>query len=409
MTAMPVEAGAGLRTSWGGWLVTRLMLAALLWPLFFLATNPLRLAFVADTFVPFAMGNLLLSALCSLVAVAWIDRIRFSVLDLAMLGALVLTALVTDWQAASTRNLFVDILKPLAFTLTVVAIREFVEVDALLGDGARKLRAVASALGWATVATVVASHLISAFVVPLYPAYASVDSLLPLAWLASAGMGWATLGYLVVLVASGKRGVYLAALVVAWASRRLWLRRPQALTLLAIAAVATIGLSVVEPEWVAGNVLKIQDPAGDVALQASGYRLAEIDGALATMSHPIDWLAGKGFGFSFEAPGFVGAEGEDEAHRNLHFTPLSILVYYGLAFAVPFYWLLVTCTVRSVRMIRGGSAPAVVGAFFIGHLAFSFTEFSVFVYATFAVSCGLVLAMSREHDHGRRKAPSQQE
>jgi hypothetical protein len=160
----------------------------------------------------------------------------------------------------------------------------------------------------------------------------------------------------------------------------------------------------VQPEWIAGNVLKIQDPAGDVALQASGYRLAEIDGALATMSNPIDWLAGKGFGFSFEAPGFVGAEGEDEAHRNLHFTPLSILVYYGLAFAVPFYWLLVTCTVRSVRMIRGGSAPAVVGAFFIGHLAFSFTEFSVFVYATFAVSCGLVLAMSREHDHGRRKS-----
>jgi len=185
--------------------------------------------------------------------------------------------------------------------------------------------------------------------------------------------------------------------VLLWLTRHRWLRAPQLVAMaLACAAGIWVVAAVLGPEWITANVLKIQDPGADVVMQASGFRLAEIAGALQTMSHPLDWLIGKGYGFAFEAPGFVGYEGEDEAHRNLHFTPLSILVYYGLLFFAPFYAMLGLAALKAVRLIEAGGPPASIGAFYIGSLAFSFTEFSVFVYASFAVSCGLIFALDRE-------------
>lgn len=393
MTPLPPGAPTAPRGSWGAWIVTQVTILALLWPLFFLLTNPLRLAFVADTFVPFVAVNLLLSLLAAGTALAWIDRIRLGGLDIALLGALALTALATDWDGPSPRDIAVDIVKPGAFVLTVIAIRELADVGKLLAADARTIRRVAWLLGAATALVVTIAHLVSLFVLPLYPAYASVDALLPLAALATAGAGWATLGFLLVLVASGKRGVYLAAIVVVWIARRHWLRRPQMVAVAALFAGGVALAAALGPDWLAAHVLKIGDPSGDIALQASGYRTAEIAGALATMREPLDWLLGKGFGFAFEAPGFVGYDGDDEAHRNLHFTPLSILVYYGLLFFVPFYALIALTAARALRLVRDGGAPAAVGAFYLGSLAFSFTEFSVFVYASFAVSCGLVLAL----------------
>jgi hypothetical protein len=399
------------RASWGAWLVTHLMRLALLWPLFFLVANPLRLAFIAETFVPFAVVNLLLSLTAASIALAWIDRIRLTGLDIVLLGSLGLTGLATSWSGAPVRDVLVDIVKPVAFVLTIVAIRELADVQQLIYGRGLALRRIVTWIGFTTLAAVVVSHLISRLVLPLYPAYASVDSLLTLAWTATTGASWLTLGYFAVLVASGKRGVYIAALVLLWVTRRHWLRRPQAVTL-TVAAIAGAAMVIgpLGPEWITANVLKIHDPSGDVAMQASGFRLAEITGALATMRDPVHWLIGQGFGFAFQAPGFVGYEGEDEVHRNLHFTPLSILVYYGLMFFLPFYAMLGIALARSLRLIRRGGPPAAIGAFYIGSLTFSFTEFSVFVYASFAVSCGLVFAFDRlEAQSAARIDPALQE
>ena len=360
----------------------------------FLLLNPLRLAFVADTLVPFLYLNLLVMMCCGALFFLNVRKAHVRPVELLLCLLVVATALMTDYEGRHIVDVLTDFLRPLLFIAVIVIFRNFVKLEHFSGSPAiRKWLRISM---WVTLIVVPASWMVSLFIQPLYPAFSSMDSIFGMGWLLATGNIFAQALYFLVLVASGKRGVYLAAFIVillCYRNKKLsiasWLGLFFALLLAMLFLV--IYIDEVQLIFLKGGSYNAHEGMSGVINILSGGRIEELQGAIAAMHSPLQLFFGAGLGFAYEAKGFEDASG---LHRNLHFTPASLAIYYGIPFALTFFYYLSTFFVAALRVTRDSKDKVVFcyAVYCMASMFFLFTEFSVFAYVNFAISCGVVSA-----------------
>ena len=363
----------------------------------FLLLNPLRLAFIANSFIPFLFFNVAIMLVCGVLFILRSNVIKVRPVELVLCLSVLCTALMTNYTGRSPIDVVIDFLRPILFLTVIIFFRNYVDLDRFASSKSARIWLKATA--WVTLIAVLASWLISRYVVPLYPAYASIDSIFGLAWLLATGSGFSQLLYMLVLIVSGKRGVYLAGFVVlllCYRYKRLAL--PWWISLVGIACfiwlLAVLNLDVLASVFLKSNTELPNDASGIINL-LSGGRIEELRGAIAAIHTPLEYFFGAGLGFAFKVDGFEDASG---LHRNLHFTPASLAIYYGVPFVVVFTYYLAGFFGDALRLIRRGASPIIYSyaVYCIASMVFLFTEFSVFAYVNFAISCGIVSAAANE-------------
>lgn len=363
----------------------------------FLLLNPLRLAFIANTLIPFLYFNLFVMLCCCALFLLKVRTLDVRPVELLLCLLVFATAFTTNYDGRSIVNVLTDFLRPILFIFVVVVFRNLVDVEGF--NASASLRRWIKLSMWITVIIVAVSWGITLFVIPLYPAYSSMDSIFGMGWLLATGNIFIQFSYFIVLVASGKRGAYLAALVVIF----LYYRNVR-LSLVSwggifFSAFLALVLMVLYAEEVQHIFLKgasydsLQGISGFMDI-LSGGRLEELRGAIAGMTSPLQFIFGAGLGFAYEAKGFGGAA---EGHRNLHFTPASLAIYYGIPFTIVFFYYLATFFFAALRMTRDYKKVVIFcyAIYCMASMFFLFTEFSVFAYVNFAISCGVVAAAAR--------------
>ncbi|WP_167141443.1 hypothetical protein [Pseudomonas sp. OTU750018] len=375
----------------------------------FLLLNPLRLAFIANTLIPFLYFNLIVMLCCGALFLLKVRTLEVRPVEFLLCLLIFATAVTTNYDGRYIVDVMTDFLRPILFIFIVVVFRNFVNVESF--NASRSLRGWIRLSMWVTVIIVPVSWVITLFILPLYPAYSSMDSIFGMGWLLATGNFFLQAAYLMVLVASGKRGVYLAALVVIFLYyRNLKFSLASWLGVFIIAFFAFV-LLVLYGEEVQKVFLK--GASSDASESISGFidvlsggRLDEFQGAIAGMASPLQFIFGAGLGFAYEAKGFADAA---EGHRNLHFTPASLAIYYGIPFTIVFFYYLATIFSTALRMTRDYTNVVVFcyAVYCMASMFFLLTEFSVFAYVNFAISCGVVAAAAkaeRRFQHARNKS-----
>ncbi len=363
----------------------------------FLLLNPLRLAFVANTLIPFLYFNLIVMIGCGVWFLCKVRSVNFRGVELVLCLLVLATALFTEYEGRRLVDVLTDLLRPLLFIAVVVVFRNFVSVERL--NESIKIAKWLRLTMWVTVIVVPLSWAISRYIQPLYPAYASIDSVFGMAWLLGAGGFLAQVGYFALLVASGKRGVYLAAFIViliCYKNKKLTLPAWLVVALAGVLAMAAFVLFIddVQQFLLKGGTVTSNDGLEGLINILSGGRIEEFRGALAGMTSSLQFVFGAGLGFAYPVEGF-GEEGL--YHRNLHFTPASLAIYYGVPFLLTFLYYLGTFFFAALRVVK--SKPGIVvycySLYCLASMVFLFTEFSVFAYVNFAISCGVVAAADK--------------
>ncbi|MHC8321516.1 hypothetical protein ACYZT4_12640 [Pseudomonas sp. GB2N2] len=357
----------------------------------FLLLNPLRLAFIANTFVPFLLFNLMVMFLCGGLFLLRSNKIQIRPVEFVLCLLVISTALMTNYIGRNPTDILTDLLRPILFLAVVIFFRNYTDVDKF--SASKGVRFWLKATGWVTVAVVVASWLVSRYIISLYPAYSSVDSIFGMGWLLATGNIFLQIGYLLVLVLSGKRGVYLAAflaLLICYRYKKLSL--PYWISLIAIASficlAAILNLDKLAALFLKSSTSIPSDVSGIINL-LSGGRIEELRGALAAIHTPLEYFFGAGLGFAFKVEGFEDASG---LHRNLHFTPANLAIYYGIPFVMVMIYYFAGFFRDALSLIQKNSNPVIYSyaVYCIASMFFLFTEFSVFAYVNFAISCGIV-------------------
>lgn len=376
----------------------------------FLLFNPLRLAFIANTLIPFLYFNLAVMLCCGLWFFTRLRGLKVRPVECVLVLLVLCTAALTDYSGRHLVDVLTDLLRPMLFIAVVVVFRNFVNVEAL--NQSANIQRWLRLTMWVTLLVVPACWLISRYFQPLYPAFSSIDSIFGMAWLLAAGNFIGQGIYLLILIASGKRGVYLAAfLILCLCYRNKRLTLPSWILLFSALAVGGLVLvsfiDDVQRVFLKGGTYNTQDGVAGVINILSGGRIEELKGAVAAMHSPLQLFFGAGLGFAYQAVGFEEAGG---LHRNLHFTPASLAIYYGIPFAVVFFYYLATFFWSALRITR--HSPGVVSycysVYCIASMAFLFTEFSVFAYVNFAISCGIVGATAKWKEHSVAQLSSAQ-
>ena len=363
----------------------------------FLLFNPLRLAFIANTLIPFLYFNLLVMICCGALFFLKVRTLKVRPVELLLFLLVFSTAAMTNYEGRHIVDVLTDFLRPILFIAVIVVFRNFLNVERF--NSSISVRRWLKLSMWVTLIVVPASWLITFFIQPLYPAYSSMDSVFGMGWLLATGNVFLQGFYFVVLVASGKRGVYLAAFVVillCYRNKKFSL--PSWLGLffsLFLGIMLLISYSdEVQQIFLKGGTYDAREGASGLINVLSGGRMDELDGALAAMHSPFQFFFGAGLGFAYEAKGFEDGAG---LHRNLHFTPASLAIYYGIPFAVVFFYYLATFFVAALRITRNCTNVVIFcyAVYCMASMVFLFTEFSVFAYVNFAISCGVVAAAVR--------------
>lgn len=357
----------------------------------FLLLNPLRLAFIANTFVPFLLFNLAVMLACGMLFLLRADRIKVRPIELVLFLLVIGTALMTNYGGRSIPDILTDFLRPVLFLTVVIFIRNYINLEKF--GSSRTVRFWLKATGWVTVVVVLCSLLISRYLIPLYPAFSSIDSIFGLAWLLASGNIFSQISYMLILVVSGKRGVYLAGflvLLICYRYKKMTL--PWWISLIAIfcfiCLMTVLNLDTLAAIFLKSNTNLPSDSSGIINL-LSGGRIEELRGAIAAVHTPLEYFFGAGLGFAFKVEGFEDASG---LHRNLHFTPANLAIYYGIPFVVAFAYYLAGFFLDALKLIKENSNPVIYcyAVYCIASMFFLFTEFSIFAYVNFAISCGVV-------------------
>lgn len=376
---------------------TGLAIGAMIAGFGFLLLNPLRLAFIANTFVPFLLFNLAVMLVCGTLFLLRFNEVKVRPVELVLCLLVIGTALMTNYAGRNPVDILTDFLRPILFLTVVIFFRNYISVEKF--SASKNVRFWLKATGCATVLVVLTSWLVSRYVVQLYPAYSSVDSIFGLAWLLATGNIFSQMGYMFILILSGKRGVYLAGfLVLLLCYRYKKLTLPWWISLIGVACficlAAVLSLDTLASIFLKSNTNLPSDASGIINL-LSGGRIEELRGAMAAIHTPLEYFFGAGLGFAFEVDGFEDASG---LHRNLHFTPANLAIYYGIPFVVVFAYYLAGFFWDALSLIKKNSNPVVYSyaVYCIASMVFLFTEFSIFAYVNFAISCGIVSGAANE-------------
>lgn len=180
----------------------------------------------------------------------------------------------------------------------------------------------------------------------IYIGFATNALLLPLSFFLIQRKRFWVLLCIVLMLVSGKRGVYLGLLLVCAIyflpkSQKKSLSR--ALILSGIVSVALIMFSFIARDWIYGlplpswtigvlNKWYMLDPFQEDILNnldiASSHRSLEIQWSFKEfIGNSWNWLVGRGYGYSFR---LVLLSGESHQQHYLHFSPLNFLYQYGI-------------------------------------------------------------------------------
>jgi hypothetical protein len=300
-----------------------------------------------------------------------------------MIAALSANIALADYTGRAPLHIIIDIARPILFLGVIITLRQVVDAKAIASSPA--LRRLLPACIWATLAGVLICTGVDAFVKGIYPAFSSIDSVLGLGWLMATGVTTAPLLFLSVLIFSGKRAVYLAAGVV-----MLLFYRQQPQMLKSIITLVCLGLMI--------SAINVRHHGlgsyTQIAEYYSGGRLDEIYDAIEAVPSPTHYLIGMGPGFAYPSATFAK---QGYKHRNLHFTPLSLIIYYGLVFSSVFAFYIFRMLPAAWRALNNKSNPIGMSyaVYFLASLPFALTEYSVFAYANVAIACGLIAAFDR--------------
>lgn len=383
-----------------------LVVAALLVGLGFIALNFLRLAFITNIVHPFLLLNMAVLGGVVLVGLRYRRQVKLLPIEWGLLGSLALTALCTDYEGRHQADIVIDMLRPLLFIGTVASLRSLADVKAI--SASTVIRKLFAASVWVSVVAVVACYAINTAYHVLYPAYSTIDSVMGLGWLMATANPAAQFLYGLMLLLSGKRGVYIAAfflfLILYRHHRRFILVSAAALILVvgALFSVSAENRIVMSAFFIKSYISSLRyevskpdfNARAYVADVVSGGRMEEVKDALRHMHSPLSPVVGEGFGFAYPSKQFAP---DGSLHRNLHFTPLSLLVYYGVIFFALFSVYLAGVVRVAWLCLKDKSNPVMFtfAAYFLASLVFCLTEYNLFVYANVAISAGLLMAHAR--------------
>lgn len=362
--------------------------------IFFIITNPLRLAFIYNSFLPFIAGNFAVSILFFCVFIISIKTVNLELIELILLTLLFFLFLKSlfNYGGFNFNNIVIDFLKPLFFIITVAVIRSEIK----LGLTKRHhiiLNKTPKMFFSITTMMVFVCLLISYYVIPLYPAFSTIDSIIGFV----PGVVKSAFFFLVLFL-SGKRGVLLSALVLMLILFVKRLSLDKFILCVCLFFMASIIFSLYAYEYILISLFKVDNLSAIEGLDhiellslLGGGRVSEVTSSLAYIKTYSDFIFGLGFGFEYEVESFG-----DESyvmHRNSHFSPVSFLTLYGAFFTLLFYFYIFKYVCKSISVILNFSeryrlfVPFL--GYFIASVVFSFTEYSFFSYLNFSISMGI--------------------
>ena len=392
------------------------IVASLISGIVFIALNVLRLLGIFNIVHAFLIFNMLTLAGIAAIGVWHWRKLALRPLEWLLFACLLITSLTSDYADRTVANIVIDIARPVLFVLAVATLRSMLDVQAFITS--IMVRRLLATTVWVTLLAVPFCYAISTMVQTIYPAYSSIDSVLGLGWLMAVSPFACSVLFLMVLFVSGKRMVYLVGLLLL-----VILCRTQKKRLGWIAASIAVGL-LISPFLMPANesfIMKapamnylsrsqaqeyIRQHPGEVTAErlaaassifskvlnvATGGRVDEMQDANASITNLWTYVLGKGPGYEYHSQAF---EEDGKKHRNLHFTPLSLAIYYGIIFLGVFAAYVGAAILPAWRLLTGRSQPVLFSysVYFLGSLPFCLTEYSIFAYSNFAIACGLVVA-----------------
>ena len=379
------------------WVIRGGIVTALTASLLFLAFNVLRLTTIFNITHSFLILNMLaLAAIASVGLWNW-RRLQITWLEWGMVAALIASTMMADYANRLPIDIAIDIVRPLLFLAVIITLRHC--LDGQWFSTSETVHKLLAYIIGATVIGVMTCTLVDRFIQPIYPAYSSIDAALGLGWLMATSGPAAPLLFLILLVVSGKRAVYLASGI---AMLMVYRKQPKMLVAVLAILIAASSVSMLTARFYASQS-QPQSNAGaqdqshteaQITEYYSGGRLDEIRDAVAAVPGPAYYIVGMGPGFAYPSKTF-GPEGT--LHRNLHFTPLSLIIYYGVIFSALFAYYILRLLPAAWRALNDRANPVrmTYAIYFFASLPFALTEFSVFGYANFAIACGLIAATDR--------------
>ncbi len=132
---------------------------------------------------------------------------------------------------------------------------------------------------------------------------------------------------------------------------------------------------------------------GDIELfdKFTTRRFAEVYSAFYTFDF-IDYIIGKGVGYTYEFWDINREELRQKKRGNLHFSPLSLVMSYGVVFMVLFYGVFARCLVKGFLFSKKHKDKFILTFCFIAFSYFikSFTEFNLFISFFAPISLGII-------------------
>ena len=369
----------------------------------FLVLNPIRLLLIYNILIPYIFFNFVFLFFLSILLLSKLGSVKLEYLEVTILlclAFLLIYSFIVSQQYMLI-HVLLDLLKPVFFVLSVASVRKFIN----LKDLCRSLfiKKLSLIMVIVTVIVVLLNRLVIDPFFSMYPSFATTESTM-----VSISSPLIASVYAIVLFFSGKRGVFLGFVLVMFLLFILTKKNGNRnfiiniLFLVLISVITILGCYFFKDDLLAvffkvdsSEIIPIEALSSMVKI-LSGGRDAEIVSSLSYINEIYQLIFGMGLGFEYLIYNFGDKSGE--FHRNVHFSPISMLTLYGLIFTSIFYLYLGVYIRRSVYIIRNIRnetlfIPFVV--YFLVSFVFSFTEYVFFSYSNIAISMGIIGAKYR--------------
>nr|WP_278986422.1 hypothetical protein [Plesiomonas shigelloides] len=375
-------------------LLKAIFVLSLLSSLLMMILNPLRLLFILNSFVIFISFNFLLISFLALIAILIFHRLKFERIEVFMVILLFLLLIKAVFFDCSYKpvNILLDFVKPLFFIAVVCIYRNFTDFNDI--SNSKSINFTLNSLLIITISMIVVSMGISKFYIPMYPAYTMIESTFAF----NAGSPVKNIIYSVWLFIGGKRGVFLAFVFVFALYMFVNISLPKKITLLLVLSFIGSVLFIFLGKYIATAFFKVDSFSAiqrmdmvELVTFLGGGRISEITSSLSYIDTLPRFLFGAGLGFEYIVKDFGMESGE--LHRNVHFSPVSMLTIYGSLFSCLFYIYIFKYVVFSMRVISDKNTSRIAYSivfFFLSSVVFSFTEYVFFSYSNVPISMGIV-------------------
>lgn len=359
-----------------------------------LLLNPLRLLFIFNTFSIFIAVNFFLLACSFLLGIIFYRNIRVELIEVSMI-ILLLSLLIKSILVAhgyKLENVLLDFFKPTFFIVTVCVFRNLFNIRTLYNNKFIKLAPKLVML--VTILMIVISVAINKFYMPIYPAYTIVESTLAF----NAFNPIQNIMFSIWLFFGGKRGVFLAffCMTIIYLILVSNPRKRSITFLLLFFLMVTLSFSFFDE--IITIFFKVNSISAfeamnfeEMFVQLGGGRVSEITSSLSYINSIQKMIFGCGLGFEYIVQDFGNESGM--LHRNVHFSPVSIITIYGALFATLFYIYIIKYVIMAFKvMLINGYANIIysVSFFFLCSVFFSFTEYVFFSYSNIPVAMGII-------------------